>query len=80
MDDADEELSQLAIRQALETEGLYSEFVPSSDMWRVTQFYRLAPAVARELSMPLHIGTHSAVGGILIVVKPDDQFPTNRRR
>jgi len=49
MDDADEELTRLAIRQAFEATDQYSETVAADDTGRVTQLRQLGRAVAREL-------------------------------
>lgn len=49
MDDAEEELTRLAIRQAFEATDQYSETVTAGDTDRVTQLRRLGRTVAREL-------------------------------
>jgi hypothetical protein len=54
MDDADEELTRLANRQAFEATDQYSETVAAGDIDRVTQLRRLGRAVARDLGWKIH--------------------------
>lgn len=54
MDDADEELTRLSIRQAFEATDQYCETVEVGDTERLTQLRRLGRAVARELGWKIH--------------------------
>jgi len=68
MDDADEELTQLAIRHALETELRYSEHVPARDRERAAQICSLSSAVARRSGWQIHTAQHPVDGGGTVVV------------
>lgn len=87
MDDADEELTRLAIRQAFEAEDQYSETVAALDTDRVSQVRRLGRAVARELgwkiqtaAVPLENGSTQVVLVITESTPLRDQAMRARRQ
>lgn len=57
MDDADEDLTRLAIRQAFEAEDQYTETVAGDDDERVAMLRRLGRSVARELGWKVSTGS-----------------------
>lgn len=87
MDDADEELTRLAIRQAFETEDQYIETVAAVDIDRVSQVRRLGRAIARELGWKIHTAAVPLEDGstqvVLVITQSTplrDQAMNARRR
>lgn len=87
MDDADEELSRLAIRQAFEAKDQYIETVPAADAQRVAQLRQLGRAVARDLgwrvrtfALPIEDGATSVVLVITRSTPLRDEVMQSRRR
>lgn len=57
MDDADDDLTQLAIRKAFESEDQYFETVESDDEARISQRRKLGRVVARQLKWKIRTMT-----------------------
>ncbi|KAA1426453.1 hypothetical protein [Nocardioides antri] len=79
MDDADEELTRLAIAQALELDHQYLETVPAWDQARVDQLRRIGRSVAREFGWRVRTGTidldeeRLKVWIVIVESTPEDQ-------
>jgi hypothetical protein len=63
MDDIDEELTKLAIRQAMQHYGYYFETIDPNDGSRAEQLGRLGRAVAAELGVEVGMAAKRRRGG-----------------